>query len=79
MGNLFKLMPLFFQMSFRVKEESESHVKIILHAIISGDESALLLFVDVSVYWRGRKKGEKKSLLFGIYQIMIVGKKPRTR
>lgn len=49
MGNLFKLMPLFFQMSSRVKEECESHGKIILHAIISGDESALLLFVDVSV------------------------------
>lgn len=49
MGNLFKLMPLFFQMSLRVKEESESHGKIILHAIISGDEPALLLFVDASV------------------------------
>lgn len=49
MRNLFKLMPLLFQMSFRVKEESESHGKIILHAIISEDGPALLLFVDASV------------------------------
>lgn len=49
MGNLFKLMSLFFQMSFRVKEESESHGKIMLHAIISRDEPALLPFVDASV------------------------------
>lgn len=49
MGNLFKLMSLFFQISFRAKEESESLGKIILCAIISGDEPALLLFVDASV------------------------------
>jgi len=49
MRNLFKLMPLFFQMSFRVKEESESHGKIILHAVFSGDEPALLPFVDAFV------------------------------
>lgn len=49
MGNLFKLMPLIFQKSFSFKEESESHDKIILHAIISGDEPALLLFVNASV------------------------------
>lgn len=71
MGNLFKLMPLFFQMSFRVKEESESHGKIILHAIISGDEPALLLFVDASVLRRwGEKKEKKKSLLWGTDQIV---------
>lgn len=73
MGNLFKLMPLFFQMSFRVKEEVSHMAKLscmLLSAEMSQPSYCLLMYLSSG---EGEKR-RKKSLLCGIYQITIVCK-----
>lgn len=76
MENLFKLMPLFFQTSFRVKEESESHGKKLSCMLLSGDMSqpsyCLLMYLSSE---EGKRRRKKKPLLSGIYPITIVCKK----